>query len=422
MRRFLSRVLPLLLSFGLIFNCTGCSTVLVLAGKARENSEASSSVISESSASSGVISTPVPTEDGDLRAFYTDVANAESVTVMVYMIGSDLESEDGSATDDLLEMADAALSENVHLVLQTGGTETWWNDVCTDDESERFVIENGDMTLLQSLGSMNMTDADTLSDFIRFSAESYPADRYELILWDHGGGTMTGFGYDELYEDTSLTLSSLSTALYNGGVQFDFIGFDACLMATAEVAYALDPYADYLIASEESEPGEGWAYKNWLTMLAEDPAVPTAELGKKLADDFLEAYIFADMPTLSVLDLRYVPAELNGSTDIEIVLRWDSDHDSGFVAGYRLKTEEPTVAAKGLHSFTETDQIQYTCSYYDYDFNYDRDYTLGDPVTYTSEPVVTYEEIGEYRTVIQYTLRDIYNNEHFTDPVELSCE
>ena len=128
---------------------------------------------------------------------------------------------------------------------------------CTDDESERFVIENGDMTLLQSPGSMNMTDADTLSDFIRFSAESYPADRYELILWDHGGGTMTGFGYDELYEDTSLTLSSLSTALYNGGVQFDFIGFDACLMATAEVAYALDPYADYLIASEESEPGEG---------------------------------------------------------------------------------------------------------------------------------------------------------------------
>ena len=122
MNRFLSRVLPLLLSFGLIFNCTGCSTVLVLAGKARENSEASSSVISESSASSGVISTPVPTEDGDLRAFYTDVANAESVTVMVYMIGSDLESEDGSATDDLLEMADAALSENVHLVLQTGGT------------------------------------------------------------------------------------------------------------------------------------------------------------------------------------------------------------------------------------------------------------------------------------------------------------
>ena len=118
----------------------------------------------------------------------------------------------------------------------------------------------------------------------------------------------------------------------------------------------------------------------------------------------------------------YVPAELNGSTDIEIVLRWDSDHDSGFVAGYRLKTDEPTVAAKGLHSFTETDQIQYTCSYYDYDFNYDRDYTLGDPVTYTSEPVVAYEEIGEYRTVIQYTLRDIYNNEHFTDPVELSCE
>ena len=75
---------------------------------------------------------------------------------MVYMIGSDLESEDGSATDDLLEMADAALSENIHLVLQTGGTETWWNDVCTDDESERFVIENGDMTLEDIAYALNL--------------------------------------------------------------------------------------------------------------------------------------------------------------------------------------------------------------------------------------------------------------------------
>ena len=247
---------------------------------------------------------------------------------MVYMIGSDLESEDGSATDDLLEMADAALSENVHLVLQTGGTETWWNDVCTDDESERFVIENGDMTLLQSLGSVNMTDADTLSDFIRFSAESYPADRYELILWDHGGGTMTGFGYDELYEDTSLTLSSLSTALYNGGVQFDFIGFDACLMATAEVAYALDPYADYLIAPEESEPGEGWAYKNWLTMLAEDPAVGHYEgVDERVLEEIVTDYVSigdyvltgGELPAMVMVDAisRLIPGVLHNDVSAE---------------------------------------------------------------------------------------------------------
>lgn len=310
MRRFLSRVLPLLLSFGLIFNCTGCSTVLVLAGKARENSEASSSVISESSASSGIISTPVPTEDGDLRAFYTDVATAESVTVMVYMIGSDLESEDGSATDDLLEMADAALSENVHLVLQTGGTETWWNDVCTDDESERFVIENGDMTLLQSLGSMNMTDADTLSDFIRFSAESYPADRYELILWDHGGGTMTGFGYDELYEDTSLTLSSLSTALYNGGVQFDFIGFDACLMATLDTAGAVNGFARYMVASQEMEPANGWRYAAWTGALGADTSMSPEKLGRIICDTYLDGCRQAgteDNATLSLVDLGKIP-------------------------------------------------------------------------------------------------------------------
>ena len=589
--------------------------------------------------------------------------------VMVYLCGSDLESDGGMATGDLFEMMAAKTNGRACFLVETGGAAEWQNDTVDGDQLERYLVEEDSGVMIDSVVHANMGDAATLAAFLRWAMSEVSAEHYGLILWNHGSGSINGVCFDELNDNDSLSLTELDEALADIP-KLDFIGFDACLMATAEVAYALDPYADYLIASEESEPGEGWAYKNWLTMLAENPAVPTAELGKKLADDFLEAYIFADMPTLSVLDLRYVPelyaalesywgsaytalqsgsygafsqvrnnvrefgdneydqvdlsdlatltkqslslgteddvqaavqnmvvynvtyeksaagiavyfpclwpdyygdtrfemtcvgfpesyfefydkfmntmlsgqslsqsdidfysyydwfdssevggenvitindndfelidkgdyyalslsdeawnlityidmtvylddgegyidlgndnvyefdddgdlkvdfdytwisidgvivpfyaeteeqtddywyttgyvpAELNGSTDIEIVLRWDSDHDSGFVAGYRLKTEEPTVAAKGLHSFTETDQIQYTCSYYDYDFNYDRDYTLGDPVTYTSEPVVTYEEIGEYRTVIQYTLRDIYNNEHFTDPVE----
>lgn len=42
--------------------------------------------------------------------------------------------------------------------------------------------------------------------------------------------------------------------------KFAFIGFDACLMATVETANMLVPHADYMFASEETEPGYGWDY------------------------------------------------------------------------------------------------------------------------------------------------------------------
>ena len=60
-----------------------------------------------------------------------------------------------------------------------------------------------------------------------------------------------GYGYDEKYPGQgSMTLDEINTALENAGVKFDFIGFDACLMATAETALVCSEYADYMIASE----------------------------------------------------------------------------------------------------------------------------------------------------------------------------
>ena len=81
-----------------------------------------------------------------------------------------------------------------------------------------------------------------------------------------------------------MTLSQISKALRDGGVKFDFVGFDACLMATAETALMLNPYADYMIASEETEPGIGWYYTNWLTALGSNTSIPTVDLGKKIVD------------------------------------------------------------------------------------------------------------------------------------------
>ena len=127
-----------------------------------------------------------------------------------------------------------------------------------------------------------MTDPKTLTEFIQYCKKNFPANRNDLILWDHGGGSISGYGYDEIHKKSgSMTLAGIHTALENAKTSFDFIGFDACLMATAENALMLNPYADYLIASEETEPGVGWYYTNWLSELGKNTSMPTIEIGKK---------------------------------------------------------------------------------------------------------------------------------------------
>ena len=117
---------------------------------------------------------------------------------------------------------------------------------------------------------------------------------------------MGGFGYDELYEDESLSLADLSEAVQKSGVKFSMIGFDACLMATVETAFCLEPCADYLIASEEYMPGDGWYYTDFLTRLGQDPGIPSLELGKEIIDDY-GYYYDNDEVTLSMIELREIP-------------------------------------------------------------------------------------------------------------------
>ena len=211
----------------------------------------------------------------------------DTVTLMVYMCGTDLESENGMGTADLNEMLHAALNDDkVNVIVETGGTKRWNNSVISNSTNQRYrVTSRGLQALDKNLGRKSMVDPSTLSDFIQFCAKNYPADRYCLIMWDHGGGSLSGYGYDQYYSG-SMTLDKLTTALKNGGVKFDFIGFDACLMATLENALVCEPYADYLIASEESEPGCGWYYTNWLTELSKNTSTPTVTFAKTIIDDF----------------------------------------------------------------------------------------------------------------------------------------
>lgn len=248
----------------------------------------------------------------DVRNLYTkNKGDGSDVnTIMIYMIGSDLESQGGNATLDINEILNADLGENVNVIIEAGGAKSWNIRGLDGDSCQRLKVENGKLVALENIGLKNMTKPETLSNFINWASKEYPADRYHLIFWDHGGGTLAGFGYDENFPDGMMPLSDIAKALKNTNTKFDMIGFDACLMGTVETAYVLEPYGDYFVASEETEPGNGWYYTNWLTALGANPSIDTVSMAKIIIDDFVEdgpdATWFSDC-ILSVVDLREIP-------------------------------------------------------------------------------------------------------------------
>ena len=241
------------------------------------------------------------------------------ITLMVYMCGADLESRSAMATKDIQEMMAANLGDNINLIIYTGGAKQWQNNVISSSTNQIYQIKNGKLNLLiDNVGSLPMTPPSTLSSFIKWTASSFPANRYDLIFWNHGGGSTGGYGYDEKFASAgSMSLAGINTALKDGGVTFDFVGFDTCLMATVENALVVSNYADYLVASEETEPGIGWYYTNWLTALGKNTSMETLQIGKNIIDDFTGACAQncpGQKTTLSLIDLaelsQTVPQEL----------------------------------------------------------------------------------------------------------------
>lgn len=244
------------------------------------------------------------------RDKFTDILgnNQDEWAIYIYLCGTDLESKSAMATRDLQEMLDATLSDNVKIVLLTGGCTNWQNNVMNSSVNEIYEITSAGLNRISSnAGTTTMVDPDNLEAFIKWASQNYDANRKALIFWDHGGGSVQGYGYDEKYpRQGSMTLDEINQALSNTGVKFDFIGFDACLMATAETALMCSEYADYLIASEEVEPGIGWYYTSWLNAISDNSSISTVDMAKTLIDDFTaqcERYCRGQETTLSIVDL-----------------------------------------------------------------------------------------------------------------------
>lgn len=232
--------------------------------------------------------------------------------IYVYMCGSDLESVNGSASADLFEMLDAELSEDVTIVVETGGASEWQNEFVDPAYLERYVISASDAACVDQQPLSSMGDPETFAEFLTFCTEQYPAKKQAVILWDHGGGSIEGAAYDELYDYEGLSIAEMKEAFGQAfgnssqKVPLEMVGFDACLMATIETADMLQGYAGYMVASEEMEPGCGWNYGSFLNRLSEDTSISGNELGELICDSYLDGckdYGDYEDCTLSVVDV-----------------------------------------------------------------------------------------------------------------------
>lgn len=228
-------------------------------------------------------------------------------TLLIYMSAAN--NLDSAALADLNEMEAAISSARVRVVVQldraNGATRY---QIAPDNDPGQFTA-----VPQQELGPSNMGEAATLRDFLVWGGQTFPANRYALLLWDHGAGWQ-GVAFDD--QPDHLTLPELETAVsqalsQTGIGQLDLIAFDACLMSQLDVLQTLHATAAYAVASAELTPGQGWDYQTLLSHLAANPQVDGATLAGQMVSDFAQTYSQAtpnEFVTMSAIDLARLPA------------------------------------------------------------------------------------------------------------------
>ena len=272
-------------------------------------------------------------------------------TVMFYLCGADLESKYGYATGNLEEIAqcehhtsilgeiareygDSVDDADVHqpgrvnVLIQTGGSLTWrargeMNMDIASDRLQRWYYDADTQVaapeqagekfqLRQELPLASMADPETLRDFVRWSAETYPAQKYALVLWGHGGGSR-GIFIDELFDEDMMTLEELHDALIDADVMLEAVLFDACLMANFNTAWSIVDNTRWMCASEEVVAGKGTAIGDWLQRLYYMPECDGERLCRWICDMTQTKYANEDneqarqLMTWSVIDMSQLP-------------------------------------------------------------------------------------------------------------------
>ena len=249
-------------------------------------------------------------------------------TVLIYMCGANLESDyannmdtdnDGQidwygwglATMDIMEILKVPNKpDDVNIIIETGGANEWTKNTnsqypdysanystgynISSSKLQRHVVNsNQKIELKQELNYASMGLSSTLQSFVEYGLNNYPAEKTALILWNHGGG-LQGVCFDEKKNDDSLTASEVATAVSgalsstgHSGEKLEWIGYDACLMAVQDIADVNSQYFNYMVASEQTESGYGWAYEGWIDDLYAYKSTP--QILTAICDEFVDS-------------------------------------------------------------------------------------------------------------------------------------
>lgn len=315
-------------------------------------------------------------------------------TLLIYMNAKN--SLEGAAITDFNEMAKIGSSKRVNVVVQLGRprrhhsrAEGTWSGVY------RFLVTKGQRPIpsqavldLQKKGlGTDMANPDTLEDFLRWGSQTYPAKRKLLVVWSHGQGwrfkpegepastdtpnkvlqsrterqVLAGLPGEPRWagghravandEDTGHILYNRQIQdsllkLAQQGLTLDLIGFDACLMSMVETAYALRKTADFMVASEELEPFNGWNYRSILAELNSQPDADPLALAKILVRAYQKQYEDGNRTTLSAISLRHVAPLAQSLSSLAYQLIGDLPAQKDLI----------TQARGGLRAFGDWDQ------------------------------------------------------------------
>lgn len=241
-----------------------------------------------------------------------------NTTVLVYIVGSNLESDDGAATNNIQQMEQIGSTVNMSVVIETGGAnKPGWLTV------KRQFVQKGNTIVLSDLGSVNMASTSTIQNFITWGINNFPAQKYLLVFWDHGGGPNGGFGGDENFINASTpinqVIAAVQGALANTSATLELIGFDTCLLGSAEFAAGLSSFSHYFVGSEDLEPGLGWQYNTFLNYVNSNLNATGLDIGKVIVDGFT-AQNAGNTTTQSVLDLSQMPNLVNAVNQFSTAL------------------------------------------------------------------------------------------------------
>jgi hypothetical protein len=233
-------------------------------------------------------------------------------TLMVYL---DADSNlHNAGLDDMSEMASCSNNSAVNIIVLFDGKYAPYDEsyLYKIEYNNRYELVDGGAVIPPS-GECDMSDYNQLDKFVDWAQANYPADKYLLSIWNHGDGIFRGQSDIPMFKGVcgGMQLWEIDGVLETTVDPVDIVGFDVCLLGQIETGWQLSENVDYVIASEETEPFDGWEYTAFDLVCDNSSALPT-DLIEEIINDYFDYSYGAD--TQAGQDLTVLRGNL--STDL----------------------------------------------------------------------------------------------------------